>query len=532
MSDPLKIAQTVAADIAVFADIGTAPPSVEQTESDPTVRFVRAGDTVELAVTENGSIVERFEESTIKHANFKALLASDRYGNLRDWSSKQQVYIDSELKAAGSLIDVRGVLNGGIQQVDVHEIDHLLASSQKQDSTRVLLIDGPAGIGKTQFIVGIAGDRARHYSRDRRPLILHVQSRGRTLSYLYDLIAYSLQRLRLDVTFDQVPVLAKHGLITIAIDGFDELADPDGYDLAWSQVNDMIRLLRGHGSIILAGRETFIGRERVLKDIASLRDDVDEVSVLTLQPPSKGAAMRWLENQGWSEDQLSAVEEFLEPSSLASLSVADLVDEFKISMVDIDECRFSGTASGGFLEDVVINQFDCRGGDLSAVGVTNLTVLTLIGDRETVLPDEFPDPTRVQDVSQGGRTLSSPAEIHEWITAHQSDLPEDEAGLIPESYREHEAIKLLHKACRLRQYWLRRGDDVYATRILDNRFWPTVEAALAENQLLRVENRQASGTDAQFIHVRQAEDILSENTLNEDVRKMYAALIEDLQANP
>jgi hypothetical protein len=611
----LPRARLIGADIAVFADIGTDPPSVEETTNGPTVRFVRHGEATELSLGTNEVIVETWGDQTIKHVSFRSLLASDRYGNLRDWASKQLVYIESELAIAGSLIELHGLLNGDLKQVSIDEVDRLLSSKQPEDSTRVLLIDGPAGIGKTQFIIGLAGNRARRYTLDRRPLILHVQSRGRTLSYLYDLIAYSLQRLRLNVTFDQVPILAKHGLITVAIDGFDELADPDGYDLAWSQVNDLVQLLRGAGSLVLAGRETFIGRERVMKDIASLREGIDEVSVLTLQPPSKGAAVRWLAEQGWTEDQVEAVEKFLEPSSLAlrpfflktlsdrevatrvveasstsvlsilmdamvereidkygdavdrelnreerrtflkslvgeaardmaengsssisdatlswlvdvalpkevsndvarilkarsqatafftnddrkgyrrffhekfyeyflaitlieivargetgkvlgrnifgsslletfgdvisggtrtdlvkkfvlqsielisiyppvdrtrknlaalaisSLSTAELVSDYKISMVDIDECRFSGTASGGRLESLVINQFDCRGGDLSLVDFADVTLLTLIADRETLLPNSFPQPMRVQDISMSEGTLTSP----------------------------------------------------------------------------------------------------------------------------
>lgn len=215
--------------------------------------------------------------------------------------------------------------------------------------------------------------------------------------------------------------------------------------------------------------------------------------------------------------------------AVASLSTADLVEEFKISMVEIDECRFTGTASGGYLESVVISQLDCRGGDLTELKIHDLTLLTLIGDRDTLLPSGFPVPTMVQDVSQGGRTLTSPAEVQQWVINHLSDPPEEEVGLIPTEFREHDAIKLLMKACRLRQYWLRRGDDLYSARILDNPFWPIVEEALSDHNLLRVETRQASGTDARFIHVRQADDILSENASNEDVRKMYGSLISELR---
>lgn len=99
---------------------------------------------------------------------------------------------------------------------------------QKQ-STSILLIDGPAGVGKTVFIENLACNRARSYKVKRLPLLLHVKSRGRILTFLQDLIAFSLQTLRLDVTYDQIPTLVRRGLITLAIDGFDELGDPNGF---------------------------------------------------------------------------------------------------------------------------------------------------------------------------------------------------------------------------------------------------------------------------------------------------------------
>lgn len=215
--------------------------------------------------------------------------------------------------------------------------------------------------------------------------------------------------------------------------------------------------------------------------------------------------------------------------AISALSTAELVRDFEISMVDLDECRFSGTASGGKLTSLVMNQFDCRGGDLSSVEFNDVSILTLIADRDTLLPNSFPAPTRVQDVTMSARTLTSPTDVSEWIALHLSNPPQEEDGLIPKDLRGHEAIKLLFKACRLRQYWLRRGDDVYAARILDHPFWPLVERELADHDLLRVEARQASGTDAQFIHVRQSEDILSENAANADVKKMYASLISELR---
>lgn len=411
--DAAKV-HSIAADMAVFADIGTDAPSIEETSAGPTIRYVRYGDPTELSFTDRGAILETYADLTVKHASIRALFASDRYGNLRDWASKQHVYIESELAAAGSLIDLSGLLNGGVREASIDQVDELLCSSQRDDTTRVLLIDGPAGIGKTQFIIGLAGRRAQRFMTDRRPLLLHVQSRGRTLSYLYDLIAFSLQRLRLDVTFDQVPILAKHGLITVAIDGFDELADPDGYDLAWSQVNDLVQLLRGTGSLILAGRETFIGRDRVLKDIVSLRDGQDEVSVLTLQPPTKGAAIKWLVQQGWTEDQVGAVEKFLEPSSLAlrpfflkTLSDRDVADQVlqtsstSILSILMEAMIERETAKFGEAVDRALNRKERQeflrsfvgevARDMAENGSSSISDSTLSWLVEVALPKEIPD---------------------------------------------------------------------------------------------------------------------------------------------
>ena len=125
------------------------------------------------------------------------------------------------------------------QPLDINALDdHLLPRDCDEPSVRVMLIDGPAGIGKTKLIEFLTASRADRFRTTGRPLVLHVQSRGRVLTFLQDLIAFSLQRLRLEVTFDQLPVLVRHGLVTLAIDGFDELGDPNGYDLAWGQVNE------------------------------------------------------------------------------------------------------------------------------------------------------------------------------------------------------------------------------------------------------------------------------------------------------
>ena len=305
-------------EMAVFADLGTEPAQGDHTREGFVVRLFRNGHELALVFPDDGDgkVIERCRrEEPRTHASYLALLASERFGNLRSWARIQARLLRAT--AIQPAIRVEGAVAGGDTMLMADGLDDFLQSSERDgESVQVLLIDGPAGIGKTKFIEALALARASSYGRRRHPLVLHVQSRGRVLSYLQDLIAFSLQRLRLSVTFDQLPILARHGLVTLAIDGFDELGDPDGYDLAWSQVNQTIDDLRGAGTLILAGRETFIGLDRLKKTLRALRPH-DVVHGLTLRPPSPEEAQRWLLRKDWTKGDVEKISYLLEPDSYA-----------------------------------------------------------------------------------------------------------------------------------------------------------------------------------------------------------------------
>ena len=307
-------------EMMVFADLGTDGARGEQTREGFVVRLFRNGDELALVFPEGGAgkVIERCRGSKSRtHASYLALLASERFGDLRSWAATQKMLLREALAEIDPPIRVQGAIAGCGDLLNAGDLDGFLQSAERgQDSVQVMLIDGPAGIGKTKFIEALALERAAGYGRRRHPLVLHVQSRGRVLSYLQDLIAFSLQRLRLSVTFDQLPVLARHGLMTLAIDGFDELGDPNGYELAWSQVNGTIGEIRGMGTLILAGRETFIGLERLKSALPGLRER-DVVHGLTLRPPSPENAERWLHKKGWSKAGVEKIHPLLDPDSYA-----------------------------------------------------------------------------------------------------------------------------------------------------------------------------------------------------------------------
>lgn len=310
-------------ELALFADLGADPPRLTPGGDRFAIRLWRGGEEVEIEFGDAaGRIVERTidngERRPRTHASYAALLASEKFGNLRRWADAQKAFLESRLKSLDRNL-VNGVFSEDGAPAGLEAVDDALTTPERRDaqSVQVLLIDGPAGIGKTKFIEHLALSRATKFKLTGRPLILHVQSRGRVLTFLQDLIAFSLQTLRLGVTYDQAPVLARHGLVAIAIDGFDELGDPNGYDLAWGQVNELVNQVRGGGTLVLAGRETFIGRDRLLREVSSLSEDRDAVRALSLQPPSPAAAKEWLRSHGWSPDDIDATAELFEPGSYA-----------------------------------------------------------------------------------------------------------------------------------------------------------------------------------------------------------------------
>ena len=313
-------------ELAVFADLGTDPPRLASDGNRHVVRMCRGGEDLEIEFQDDGAgrVIERCPRDgrVRQHRSYRALLASEKFGDLRGWAARQKTFLQQDLWETEGRIPVKGLLSKAkdtdvAQPMGVGEFDDFLFSLARHESqsVRIVLIDGPAGIGKTKFIEFLAYSRANGYSSQRRPLVLHVQSRGRVLTFLQDLIAFTLQRLRIAVMFDQIPVLVRHGLVTLAIDGFDELADPNGYDLAWGQVNDLVDQTRGEGALILAGRETFIGDELLRKGIASLSDR-DFVNTLSLRPPEPVAARKWLQRKGWQEEDIQAVDELFEPAPM------------------------------------------------------------------------------------------------------------------------------------------------------------------------------------------------------------------------
>lgn len=166
--------------------------------------------------------------------------------------------------------------------------------------TRILLIDGPAGIGKTHLIRQLAQARALRAVQSQGHPLLHVESRGQRLASLHNTIARATQLLRSRFIYSDVPHLVRMRLLDIAIDGFDELVDADGYADAWATLSSFLDEIGPGGTCILAGRDTFFDQQKFRDRLGNAANSID-LQQVQLQPLGLNEARKWLRASGWPE---------------------------------------------------------------------------------------------------------------------------------------------------------------------------------------------------------------------------------------
>ncbi|MGR6806402.1 hypothetical protein ACU6VI_08920 [Sphaerotilus natans] len=255
-------------------------------------------------------VIDLFTSATVarhnqdrQYASIQSLLASDEFVNLRAMRATQRRLLASKrpdlyINPEGQLL-YRDETTGPLNLVEFHKA--LLASEAKK--LTLLLLDGPAGIGKTSLIERIVYERADPASP--LPPLLHVVSSGSRLTDLNKALAHATQVLRSNVTFDQVPVLVRLGVLQVAIDGFDELVDPEGYKDAWSALRHFLAEVHTGGPIILSGRDTFFDQQSFEDRLAGR---ISNLHLLQgrLQPISVPAAEDFLRQAGWTDTDLAA----------------------------------------------------------------------------------------------------------------------------------------------------------------------------------------------------------------------------------
>lgn len=288
-------------DIAPFVD-----PATE-------LKITEGGHGLRLQLVRNGTEHDYFISLTDqsitgrhvkgkKFAGIKSLLASPEFADIRGFAGTQvRMFRNFDVDA---LIPPEGQIDG--DPVKLQTLTRRLtpkSDGNGEATLSVVLLDGPAGVGKTSLIQRLLVQRARRATESAAPPILHVASRGRRLTGLDDALAQSIQIVRASFTFDQVPVLVRHSLLQLAIDGFDELVDPEGYKDAWYALRDFFDATVYGGPVILAGRDTFFDQQSFERQMNESKHRF-QMTHVRLSPVSPSIAREWLRKQGWSDKDL------------------------------------------------------------------------------------------------------------------------------------------------------------------------------------------------------------------------------------
>src|SRR5450830_1284972 len=97
-------------DMAAFSDLGVTPPKMlVEDDGCIAIRLTRNGDILVIRFHLDGSVEEIVEGgAAFKHVSYKSLLASDRFGRLRDWAAVQLSVLESEVSNSPPSIPVNG----------------------------------------------------------------------------------------------------------------------------------------------------------------------------------------------------------------------------------------------------------------------------------------------------------------------------------------------------------------------------------------------------------------------------------------
>lgn len=137
-----------------------------------------------------------------------------------------------------------------------------LIEEEAAATTRVSMITGEAGAGKTYVLQELVRRQADRYLRGETDrLLLYINAQGRALARLNEALATELQDLRVGLTYHSISVLTQLGILVPVIDGFDELLGVSGYDDAFSSLDVFLDQLDGEGQILASARSVYYEEE-------------------------------------------------------------------------------------------------------------------------------------------------------------------------------------------------------------------------------------------------------------------------------
>lgn len=236
-----------------------------------TLNISAPGRTISASWTRN----DRVEEATFSislvsgvlvtykgtQLDYRAFFASTdmsdlmRLAKMTFQARQQQIYVET---LAISLE------HGETQSAATNVLNSLLSGGAEPEATRVIMVTGEAGAGKTRVLQQLVRMRADEYIHGQsKCLLMYVNAQGRALARFTEALATELQDLKVSLTYHAVSTLVRLGLLVPVIDGFDELLGTTGYDDAFSSLASFIEELDGQGQVVASARSTYYEQEFV-----------------------------------------------------------------------------------------------------------------------------------------------------------------------------------------------------------------------------------------------------------------------------
>lgn len=254
MVGPMNVIDIIASDLTAFAD-----PKTEVLVDNSNAVWVQDGRerAVKFSRPPSGAAFPTVSVGN-KALTYEQFLAGPAMADLARFAGfvarvtpRTDVYVETSAAITGA---DEGQLVG-----DARDIVLTLSTEDLPFlSTRVILVQGEAGAGKTIALRELTIRQAEAYQQggaDR--LFFYVNAQGRALSRIEDAIAKDLDDLRAAFPYAAVTPLTRHGLLVPIIDGFDELLGSGGYDEAFSSLAALISTLDGQGAVVASARSAF-----------------------------------------------------------------------------------------------------------------------------------------------------------------------------------------------------------------------------------------------------------------------------------
>lgn len=226
---------------------------------------------------------------------------------------------DCEKNLASTSIGVRGkVIEPDVQsQLDpsVHEGFFAYVDRWIKDDgpASFLVVMAPAGHGKTTLTLEVTRRLARRYERgdDGVPVPMHVPFESVRRAIDFDaLILKRFSELRAG-TMGAFAELLRMRQAVLLVDGFDELADDAGLEVAENQIRSMRTLVQGGAKVLLAGRsiftQMFAGGKTIGERVRGLLGDV-RVEVVNIRPFDDSQVLEYIQTRDdLTSDQQAAL---------------------------------------------------------------------------------------------------------------------------------------------------------------------------------------------------------------------------------